>query len=822
MSSQSAVRILPYNYVHVTDKNTNITRLVLGPKIFIKKENEVIVTHEKMIVLSPRQYCVIKNPKVEGKQNEPVYDKDGQVKVTHGDKEYRFYSKYNEPFPLYPGEALEGDLNELTIVGENEAVKIRALRDFNDDGIERVAGDLWSVKGLTTYYPRVEEEVITVTKSVVIKVGTALHLKATEDFVDEDSHQRYSNEEWLVREPGSYLPGVYESYEKLVSAHILTNESALLLKAKREFTDIYDEKRKAGEVWLVTNKRASSHIIDIPEELVSVQKLIILSANQYCVIKDPFVPATKTNKTGTQEIRKGVSTFFQDARETSVGGVQDAYLLSDKDALLVKAVEPFKDSTGKLRSAGERWMEYGPRAYLPSVEVEIINQVSQTPLGAKEGVYIRDKKTGKISSKIGKPYLQKPHEEVYHSQQPAMVKSLLQKDPFLDFDKVLTYQVPFNACAQVFNYSQKTSQIHFGPKLIMLDADETLTVNVLSGGKPKLPGKIKSLYIAQGPDFTSDLIEVETSDHCRMHVRLSYNWYFRVEKTGTQTQSKIFAIRDFIGDMCTMMAAKIRSTVASESFESFHENFAKKIRISIFGQNANGKVNNEFLIEKNNLVITNVDIQSVEPIDSKTKEALKQTVSLAIEMTTKNQEDKAIRESERIKQESQGKLEKVQIQCQTKAEMKKIELLELQAQSRSIKESGKATAEAHAYALANQVNYKADVTVAKLEVAAKQHEVLMHLDRMQKMHECCNDHNETMSKYKIDRESRKAVIETNKFEQIITTLGRETLVSMAKSGMESQISMLEGLGLKGYLLTDGETPINLFSAANGLVGKKET
>ena len=38
--------------------------------------------------------------------------------------------------------------------------------------------------------------------------------------------------------------------------------------------------------------------------------------------------------------------------------------------------------------------------------------------------------------------------------------------------------------------------------------------------------------------------------------------------------------------------------------------------------------------------------------------------------------------------------------------------------------------------------------------------------------------------------------------------------------MESKVAMLEGLGLKGYLLTDGKSPINLFNAANGMVEKK--
>jgi len=38
------------------------------------------------------------------------------------------------------------------------------------------------------------------------------------------------------------------------------------------------------------------------------------------------------------------------------------------------------------------------------------------------------------------------------------------------------------------------------------------------------------------------------------------------------------------------------------------------------------------------LVITNVDVQSVEPVDAQTRESLQKSVTLAIEITTKSQE----------------------------------------------------------------------------------------------------------------------------------------------------------------------------------------
>jgi len=168
-----------------------------------------------------------------------------------------------------------------------------------------------------------------------------------------------------------------------------------------------------------------------------------------------------------------------------------------------------------------------------------------------------------------------------------------------------------------------------------LGPDEVFTVTALSGSKPKRPGVIQTLYITLGPDFSTDICEVETSDHCKLRVQLSYNWHFRVDREKFEEAEKIFSIKDFIGDLCTMMSSKVRAAVAGVTFENFHKSSAKLIRSSIFGIDDKNKIRDEFVVAKNNLVITNVDIQMVEPIDNRTKNSLKETVSLAIEITTK-------------------------------------------------------------------------------------------------------------------------------------------------------------------------------------------
>lgn len=68
------------------------------------------------------------------------------------------------------------------------------------------------------------------------------------------------------------------------------------------------------------------------------------------------------------------------------------------------------------------------------------------------------------------------------------------------------------------------SRVVFGPELVMLGPDEQFTQLSLSGGKPKKPNVIKSLCLLLGPDFCTDIIVVETADHARLSLQLSYNW----------------------------------------------------------------------------------------------------------------------------------------------------------------------------------------------------------------------------------------------------------------------------------------------------------
>lgn len=129
---KSIYRIPPYYYLHVLDQNTNVTKLEIGPKTFIRQDNEKVVAGpEKMIVVPPRHYCVIENPAVRDKDSEPVIDRTGQVKLRHADEEIRLAQ---DPFPLYPGE-------HLKTVGL--FTHLYTSKDTYNSSITRIVGFQW-------------------------------------------------------------------------------------------------------------------------------------------------------------------------------------------------------------------------------------------------------------------------------------------------------------------------------------------------------------------------------------------------------------------------------------------------------------------------------------------------------------------------------------------------------------------------------------------------------------------------------------------------------------------------------------------------------
>ena len=93
-----------------------------------------------------------------------------------------------------------------------------------------------------------------------------------------------------------------------------------------------------------------------------------------------------------------------------------------------------------------------------------------------------------------------------------------------DKTKVVTFRLPHNVPVQIYDHKDKKACVIFGPEMVILGPDEQFTQLSLSGRKPKRPNQIRSLCLLLGPDFCTDIVTVETADHARLQLQLSYSW----------------------------------------------------------------------------------------------------------------------------------------------------------------------------------------------------------------------------------------------------------------------------------------------------------
>ncbi|DAZ96292.1 TPA: hypothetical protein N0F65_008325 [Lagenidium giganteum] len=809
------IRLPPYKYVHVLDTNSNVSRVLSGPLTYTRQEHEHVLTSpQDMIVLPAQHYVEIRNPVVISETGEVVRDKFNQAKLRHGEIEFRVFDKYPEPFPLYPGEV--------------------------------------QTNGSFLVQPRTTQEVVETVWALTIKKDEALKFRAERKCKDALGVERDAGEEWLVRTPGSYLAQIDEILVDRLQAFILTDKKALHLRALRTFTDVYGVHRKAGEEWLVTSEIAETHVQDVHEDVVGSVPVITLTNRQYCVIVDPVVNGVQ--KRGTRELRKGETSFFLLPGESLENGIQDVLVLADDEAVLVHATESFVEVLGdepnskRKRDAGERWMVHGSREYIPPMQVQVLEVRRAIPLDSNEGVYVREKKSGSIRAVKGQTYKLQPTEELWPKHLPPDVEKLLVSqcagsayipDPTgdtshvanslgpqsafqpvqrsRDATRVVTFEVPHNAAIQVYDYKTTTSRILFGPTMVMLEPEEQFTILRLSGGVPKRPNVIKTLCLQLGPDFMRDQIIVETSDHARLSLTIAYNWHFQVDPSKADEASKVFNVKDFVGDACKTLASRIRGAVAVETFDHFHKHSAQIIRHSIFGSDDKGKIRSQLMFASNNLCITNVDIQSAEPVDQLTRESLQKSVQLAIEITTQSQEARAKAQAMKEEEIAKGLLQKQQLENQAAAEAARKQLVHLTAECSAVEAEGAAVGKAKAIAQAAEIEGQAAVRQAELRAQAERITHEENLSRLKQEQELKLVYAKECAEVEVRKKRELMGIEAEKFQQMVNCIGKETLVEFARAGPDAQVKMLQALGLQGYLITDGNSPVNLVGTAEGII-----
>jgi len=158
------------------------------------------------------------------------------------------------------------------------------------------------------------------------------------------------------------------------------------------------------------------------------------------------------------------------------------------------------------------------------------------------------------------------------------------------------------------------------------------------------------------------------------------------------------------------------------------------------------------------------------------------------------------------------------IDDEAEAEKARRELLSLQATSAAVEATGQAAAEAKARAAAAKIEGTANVTQAQYKAESQSTKSSAQLKLLKSEQETEITYKRDWNALEINKATQLSEIEAKKFKSIIDAIGPDTLRKISQSGPEMQSRLLSGLGLKSFLITDGNHPINLFNTAAGLIG----
>lgn len=117
-----------------------------------------------------------------------------------------------------------------------------------------------------------------------------------------------------------------------------------------------------------------------------------------------------------------------------------------------------------------------------------------------------------------------------------------------------------------------------------------------------------------------------------------------------------------------------------------------------------------------------------------------------------------------------------------------------------------------------QIEGEAKVKQATQNAEANKIKATSKLGTTKSSQEAEIEYQRALNKLEIDRATALADIEATKFKSVVDSISSQTLQNIANAGPALQKKLLGGLGLKSFVITDGNTPINLFNNGDGVVG----
>ena len=795
--------ILPQGtFVYIQDGASGQVQVAVGPyKESIGEIDKVVIFDERTRKFVPAtdfteaiqvlrsadegQYIVLINP-AEPKENESKFPNRGKNSTTIT---LKTGSKVNIPgpatFPLWPGQignVLDGHnlkSNEYLIVrvyNEELAKKnlsnaiIKAASETEKDKKPKsliavedlVTGKLLVIKGtdVSFYIPPTGIEVVSDNGKYVRKAVTLERLEYC-ILLDQNGSKRY------VIGPSVVFPKPTEEFliqddKRIFKALELNDNMGIYLKVIADYEE-NGRKYLTGEELFVTGKEQK---IYFPREEHAIIKYDDKVMHYAVAITGGEARYVLNKETGGITLFKGPKMFIPDPRKEVIV----KRVLDEKTIKLW-----FPDSIDAVQ-------------YNKILESEMSQNSMANDLGGRSNAYVTDRGF----SKVDKVYAS------FNMSDEISRKNSFTKPRTLTMDNKYEGAVTINVWpGYAIQIVKKTGEreVVVGPKVRLLEFDETLEVLELSTGKPKSDGVLmKTAYLQTGNNIVSDIIEAETKDLVDVKIRLSY----RVNFTGDN--KKWFNVSNYVKLMTQHLRSLVRNKVKKITIEEFNDDAADILRNTILGTAEEGKKRAGKTFEENGMNVYDIEVLNITIGDSD------------ISYYLKDYQKHIVQENLKI-----NKLEKDLAITKREEDI-----------NRQILEETQKTDEIRATVAKNKIQLQNDVELLKVNASKEKQSVLDDISKMVLEIQRLNDEHlidvirEKSDIRTLEYEKQMKSIQPKLIEAMITLGGVKTTEILAKNLKEqggNWTDIFKKGGIEGLLETCKGTP--LYDNLMALMKKEE-
>ena len=454
-----------------------------------------------------------------------------------------------------------------------------------------------------------------------------------------------------------------------------------------------------------------------------VRNAVTLVDGQYCVLRGPR---------GQRRFVRGPGVVFPEAWEEfhTVAGARvfAAYAMRKDKGLHVRVVKTFEAKAGEQVPPGtyqagqELFLAGREDLFFPTESLEVLGEVSSIPLAEKEAISVRELATGQTRTIAGPAaYLPDPT-RVQLMKRPLDAETIKRWN-LKGYDGTRAPAITIPPSYAVLVTAKTRREVVKGPQVRILDFDEELGVLSLSTGTPKTDAALlPTCFLLVDGNKVSDRLEVRTSDHVQLEVRLSYRVSF--SSSPGSDDARWFNVSNYVALLCDHLGSIVRAAVRATPIDRFHAASTEILRGAVLGEKKGDKrTGREF--EENGMLVYDVEVLEVQILDGDVDELLtdaqrsaitsevarrKEGLRLLTEQA-KHTVDRAVFDAQRQTQEAELALEAARRQlaaakAEGKVEATRIEVL------------GKAKTDADALELASVAQTLAKARTAEVDERA--------------------------------------------------------------------------------------------------------